>query len=92
MSPLNDYLFGPLTAKYCDAFYALSLVAFIYMVVVFVGGVGGLLWLGSKKTLSTSTTLGGLFLLGMYLFLVFWAYLINRLFYNMCLSSAAKKP
>lgn len=70
-------LFGPLDRKYCDWFYYLSLVAFVFMVLTLLALVLGLF---SKK--AKSEHLGG----ALYATLMYAAfYFQNRLLYSMCL-------
>lgn len=70
-------LFGPLDRKYCDWFYYLSMIAFIFMVLTLLALVVGLF---SKK--AKSEHIGG----AVYAALMYAAfYFQNRLLYTMCL-------
>ena len=70
-------LFGPLDRKYCDWFYYLSMIAFIFMVLTLLALVAGLF---SKK--AKSEHIGG----AVYAALMYAAfYFQNRLLYTMCL-------
>ncbi len=70
-------LFGPLDRKYCDWFYYLSLVAFIFMVLTLLALV---MTLFSKK--SKPEYVGGA-IYGALMYAAF--YFQNRLLYTMCL-------
>jgi len=70
-------LFGPLDRKYCDWFYYLSLVAFIFMVLTLLALVMSLF---SKK--SKPEYIGGA-VYGALMYAAF--YFQNRLLYTMCL-------
>lgn len=70
-------LFGPLDRKYCEWFYYLSMVAFIFMVLTILALVMGLF---SKKI--KGEHVGG----AVYAVLMYAAfYFQNRLLYSMCL-------
>tara|TARA_B100000900_G_scaffold412018_1_gene432938 strand:- start:336 stop:575 length:240 start_codon:yes stop_codon:yes gene_type:complete len=70
-------LFGPLDRKYCDWFYYLSLVAFIFMVLTILALVMSLF---SKKAKSEHI---GAAVYGALMYAAF--YFQNRLLYTMCL-------
>ena len=69
-------LFGPLSRKYCDWFYWLSVFAFVFMIITIVSGMYGMLM--HKLEMK-------------YLAAIFWSastyavfYFQNRLLYTMC--------
>lgn len=73
----SNTFFTPLTQNYCDWFYWLSVMAFIFMVLSLVGGLSALF---SKKMKSE------------YMFAIFYSaimyfalYFQNRLLYTMCM-------
>ena len=70
-------LFGPLERKYCDWFFYLSLVAFIFMILTLVTGVFVLM----QKKMKTEYVLAILWSSAMYGAFYFQ----NRLLYTMCL-------
>jgi len=70
-------LFTPLDRKYCDWFYYLAVIAFIFMVLTLLGLVVGLF---SKKGLKSEVVGGAVYATLMYA--VF--YFQNRLLYGMC--------
>ena len=70
-------LFGPLERKYCDWFFYLSLVAFIFMILTLVSGVFVLI----QKKMKTEYILAILWSSAMYGAFYFQ----NRLLYTMCL-------
>ncbi len=69
-------LFGPLDRKYCDWFFYLSLVAFMFMILTIVSGVFVLL----QKKMKTEYVLAILWSSAMYCAFYFQ----NRLLYTMC--------
>ena len=70
-------LFGPLDQKYCDWFFYLSLVAFVFMVLTLVSGVFVLM----QKKMKTEYMMALLWSSAMYGAFYFQ----NRLLYTMCL-------
>jgi len=69
-------LFGPLSRKYCDWFYWLAVISFIFMTITIVSGLYGLM----SNKLRTE-----------YVFAILWTaatyavfYFQNRLLYTMC--------
>ena len=69
-------LFGPLDQKYCDWFFYLSLVAFVFMVLTLVSGVFVLM----QKKMKTEYMMALLWSSAMY----GAVYFQNRLLYTMC--------
>ena len=69
-------LFGPLDQKYCDWFFYLSLVAFVFMVLTLVSGVFVLM----QKKMKTEYMMALLWSSAMYGAFYFQ----NRLLYTMC--------
>jgi len=69
-------LFGPLERKYCDWFFYLSLVAFIFMILTLTSGVFVLM----QKKMKTEYVLAILWSSAMYGAFYFQ----NRLLYTMC--------
>ncbi len=70
-------LFGPLDQKYCNWFFYLSLVAFVFMVLTLVSGVFVLM----QKKMKTEYMMALLWSSAMYGAFYFQ----NRLLYTMCL-------
>jgi hypothetical protein len=70
-------LFGPLERKYCDWFFYLSLVAFIFMILTLMTGVFVLM----QKKMKTEYVVAVLWSSAMYGAFYFQ----NRLLYTMCL-------
>jgi len=70
-------LFGPLDRKYCDWFYYLSLVAFIFMVLTILALVFSLFSKNSKPEHVGGAVYGALMYAAFYF--------QNRLLYTMCL-------
>ncbi len=70
-------LFTPLDRKYCDWFYYLAVISFVFMVLTILGLVAGLF---SKKGLKGEVVGGAAYAALMYA--VF--YFQNRLLYGMC--------
>lgn len=70
-------LFSPLKSKYCDYFYILSVIFFVFFVVTFIASLVSLM---SKKPMPLSNAL---ILCAQPLIL----YFINRLYYSMCINS-----
>jgi len=70
-------LFGPLDRKYCDWFYYLSLVAFIFMVLTILALVMSLFSQKSKPEYIGGAVYGALMYAAFYF--------QNRLLYTMCL-------
>ena len=69
-------LFGPLSRKYCDWFYWLAVISFIFMFLTVVSGLYGMLMHKMKTE---------------YIFAIMWTaatygvfYFQNRLLYTMC--------
>ena len=72
-----DYLFGPISHKYCLWFYILSVIAFVYFVLFIITG----LYIG------LSTSVKGFkyyIILALGSSFPFFMYFQNRLLYNMC--------
>jgi hypothetical protein len=72
---------GPLNVKYCNLFYALTWLIFIFIVIFVTSGIYGIIIRKGKVSLLE-------IILGIIaLFFYFFIYIIYRVFYNMCLHS-----
>jgi hypothetical protein len=74
----QQYLFGPLSKKYCDWFYWLSVISFLFMVITILSGIYGLL------THKVKPEFLGLWSASVATYAVF--YFQNRLLNTMCLN------
>ena len=76
---LAEQFFGPMSKKYCDYFYFLSVFGFIMMVVLFTSG----LFVGLTKRKSSDYY----FSLFMSLLMYGILYFQNRLIYSICIGT-----
>lgn len=78
-----DYIYGPISQKYCLYFYILSVIGFILLLFVVIATV----YQGFTKKHPMS------FYLSMIMLAVLYAmfYLQNRLLYNMCIGTLKKE-
>lgn len=80
-----DFVYSPLSGKYCDYFYYMAVIMFIVFVFVFAGAFKNLM------NKSNTSSFRGLFmgLVGVLAISLpmFLAYFQSRLFYSMCSSS-----
>ena len=79
MASLDDQLFGPLPKQYCELFYYLSVISFIFMLIVLVSTVG----IGLTKRPPSWFYFQSAMMMGVYLF----GYLQARLLHTMCVHS-----
>lgn len=78
-----DYIYGPISQKYCLYFYILSVLGFVLLLIVLLG----IIYSGLTKKHPVSYYLNLLMLAVLY----GMAYLQNRLLYNMCAGSMKKE-
>lgn len=76
-----DYLFGPISHKYCIYFYILSVVGFVYFAAFLI--VGLYIGLFTKPVKGFKYYIS--FIMGLSIF--FFFYFQNRLLYTMCNNS-----
>ena len=83
MSSTMDYIYGPISKKYCLYFYILSVIGFILLLVVLLATIYQCF---TKKHPMT-------FYLNMIMLAILYGmfYLQNRLLYNMCTGSMKKE-
>lgn len=83
MSSTMDYIYGPISKKYCFYFYILSVIGFILLLVVLLATI----YQGFTKKHPMS------FYLNMIMLAILYGmfYLQNRLLYNMCTGSMKKE-
>ncbi len=75
---MSNYLFGPLGAEYCNYFYFLSVISFVFFIVV--------LLIVIYHIFSTKKPVDYIQMV-LITFQPFLAYFVNRLFYTMCMNS-----
>jgi hypothetical protein len=78
MSDFMATFFGPLNKKYCNYFYFLSIILFVFLIV---SGIS-LIALFFKKFDKTVLFNNSFVLINLFI-----AYFVNRLFYTICVSS-----
>jgi hypothetical protein len=78
MSDFMATFFGPLNKKYCNYFYFLSIILFVFLIV---SGIS-LITLFFKKFDKTVLFNNSFVLINLFI-----AYFVNRLFYTICVSS-----
>jgi len=76
MQDIVNYLFGPLDASYCNYFYVLSIIGFVFFVFSVAGFLFGLTK-GKKGNINIFVLLVQAFL----------TYFLNRLLYSICVGS-----
>ncbi len=76
----TNYIFGPLSEKYCVYFLIMSILAFVVLVLV---GIVEVHWLLTHPKWNFRVVFSGLVIL-LNLFLV---YFVNRLFYSKCIAA-----
>ena len=83
MSSTMDYIYGPISQKYCFYFYILSIIGFILLLVVLLATI----YQGFTKKHPIT------FYLNMIMLAILYGmfYLQNRLLYNMCTGSMKKE-
>lgn len=83
MSSTMDYIYGPISQKYCFYFYILSVIGFILLLVVLLATI----YQGFTKKHPMT------FYLNMIMLAILYGmfYLQNRLLYNMCTGSMKKE-
>ena len=74
--PTTQTLFGPLSRKYCDWFYWLSVFAFVFMIISVTSGVYGML-MNKLEIKYFMAILGSALTYAVF-------YFQNRLLYTMC--------
>jgi hypothetical protein len=72
---------GPLSVKYCDLFFVLTWIIFIFIVLFIASGIYG--FFTSKVKISMLQIILGIISLIFY----FLVYILYRIFYNICLHS-----
>ena len=72
---------GPLSVKYCDLFFVLTWVIFIFIILFVASGIYG--FFTSKGKISMLQIILGIIALIFY----FLVYILYRIFYNICLHS-----
>ena len=79
MSSLDDTLFGPLPKQYCHLFYVLSIVSFVFLVLLIIATIA----------LSLSKRQSGVFYMHSVAIAIVYgiAYLQARLLHTMCMNS-----
>jgi len=75
---MSNYLFGPLGAEYCNYFYFLSVISFVFFIVVLLTVIYHIF--STKKPVDYIQMV-------LITFQPFLAYFVNRLFYTMCMNS-----
>jgi len=76
--PTLHYLFGPLSRKYCIWFYWLSVIGFVYLMIILIGAIIALV--SSKRAMNSVYAFQLLGALSVYAIFYFQ----NRLLYTMC--------
>ena len=75
---MSNYLFGPLGAEYCNYFYFLSVISFVFFIVVLLSVLYNIFTTKNKVDYVNMVLIT---------FQPFLAYFVNRLFYTMCMNS-----
>lgn len=79
-SDIAAYLFGPLDRKYCNYFYYISVVSYVFFIVTILAFLYMLLFSKTKNNFITMNLFSTIFSF-------FLAYFANRILYTMCQSS-----
>ena len=75
---VSGYLFGPLGVEYCNYFYFLSVISFVFFIVVLLSVIYNIFTTKNKVDYVNMVLIT---------FQPFLAYFVNRLFYTMCMNS-----